>query len=119
LKLYYILKDNKPIAEPDTTKWIRWMSDHHEDRILSKTYLYGTEIEISTVFLGIDHNFFGGPPILFETAVFNHKSGESEIERRYETYETAMEGHLEIAAQVIKDLEEKKSPIGSEGFNGA
>jgi len=48
---------------------------------------------VSTVFLGIDHNFFGGEPRLFETAIF--RNGETEIVGRVATWEQAEELHAE------------------------
>lgn len=42
-------------------------------------------VQVSTVFLGIDHNFFReGPPILFETMIFGDPNNE-EFQRRYRT----------------------------------
>jgi hypothetical protein len=48
-------------------------------------------VEISTVFLGLDHNFGQGPPLLFESMVFG---GEDDGEMvRYSTWEEAETGH--------------------------
>lgn len=53
------------------------------------------ELRVSTVFLGLDHNFTGkGPPILFETMVFGGTL--EEMGQRYHTEEEALKGHLEI-----------------------
>ena len=30
----------------------------------------GAGIKVSTVWLGLNHNYFGGPPLIFETMVF-------------------------------------------------
>lgn len=52
---------------------------------------------ISTVWLGIDHNFSdGGPPLLWETMVFEQKKGKSGIElysKRYSSSNDAIHGH--------------------------
>lgn len=46
----------------------------------------------STVFLGMDHGFFGGRPLWFETMILG---GEHDgYQERYETYEEAELGHL-------------------------
>lgn len=51
---------------------------------------------MSTVFLGLDHNFSGGEPILFETMIFGGPlDGE---QRRYHTYDQAERGHTEAVA---------------------
>jgi hypothetical protein len=49
-------------------------------------------IEVSTVFLGIDHNHSGeGPPVLFESMVFDDYGGSDC--RRWSTWAEAVEGH--------------------------
>lgn len=56
-------------------------------------------IQVSTVFLIIDHNFFReGPPILFETMIFVDDSGV--FTQRYATREEAQAGHDETVIQV-------------------
>jgi len=65
----YVLNANgKPVPEPDMMKWAIWYEDAKE-RIIAKTELDG--VLISTIFLGLDHNFSeNGPPVLWETMVF-------------------------------------------------
>ena len=53
---------------------------------------------VSTVWLGLDHAFMGGPPLIFETMVFPAKDGEvtdyCELNaKRYSTEAQAREGH--------------------------
>jgi hypothetical protein len=57
------------------------------------------DVEISTVWMGIDHSFWGdGPPLIFETMVFGGPlSGECE---RYSTKEEARDGHAYWVAAV-------------------
>ena len=60
------------------------------ERVVAQHTIKGHSV--STVFLGLDHNFSkGGPPILFETMIFGPK-GE-EMCKRYATWEEAEEGH--------------------------
>lgn len=56
-------------------------------------------VRISTVFLGLDHNFFGeGPPILWETMVFGGRlHGEM---RRYSSRADAVRGHALFVTRV-------------------
>jgi hypothetical protein len=49
------------------------------------------KVEISTVWLGIDHAYSGGPPIIFETLVFGGKHADDG--ERYATEAEAIEGH--------------------------
>jgi hypothetical protein len=58
------------------------------------------KILISTVFLGLNHNFSStGPPILFETMIFGGK--HDKYQRRYSTWEQANKGHQE-ALKLVK-----------------
>ena len=49
---------------------------------------------ISTVWLGLDHNFDEGEPLIFETMVFKNKSNYDELDmERYSTLKQAVVGH--------------------------
>lgn len=69
--LRYILnKRGKPTVEPNLLKWAAWMETG--ERIVAQDYVGKTKV--STIFLGLDHNFsMAGGPILWETAVMGHK----------------------------------------------
>jgi len=54
---------------------------------------------ISTVFLGIDHNFGSGAPILFETMVFGGK--HNGFQQRYSTWREAVYGHEVVKKKVL------------------
>lgn len=58
------------------------------------------EVFISTVFLGVDHAYYGGPPILFETMVFRGHLDERQW--RYATWDEAVAGHARIV-QAVRD----------------
>lgn len=63
------------------------------------------EFEISTVWLGLDHDCSGaGPPLVFETVVFAR--GENVAQRRYSTELEAAAGHEEVVAGLRQRLEE-------------
>jgi hypothetical protein len=50
---------------------------------------------VSTVWLGINHNFGVGPPIIFETMVFPSKDDFSQLDMdRYATLAEAEAGHI-------------------------
>lgn len=67
----YILIGQTPVLCDDSLEWARWFEDPNNRRIrLTQVGPYF----ISTVFLGLDHNFmFAGPPILFETMIWIEK----------------------------------------------
>ena len=50
------------------------------------------EYYVSTVWLGFDHGFGEGPPLIFETMVFG-PGQEDEYQERYATAEEAKVGH--------------------------
>jgi len=64
----FILKDKKPF-ETDLISWALWMNDRSQ-RIVAKDK-FG-DVEVSTVFLGLDHGW-GGKPLWFETMIFGGK----------------------------------------------
>lgn len=53
-------------------------------------------IQVSTVFLGLDHAFGYGPPLLFETMIFGGK--HDEYQERYSTWDEAEAGHKRALA---------------------
>lgn len=64
-----------------------------EDRVVKQeVVLFGRVV--STVFLGIDHSFGFGPPLLFETMVFRSRRGLGDIDCiRTPDEETARKTH--------------------------
>lgn len=92
--MYYILKDGTPVPEPDIHKWGTWMQDFEAHCRVAKTET--DNANVSTVFLGIDHSFFSGPPVLFETMIFGGENDQ--YQERYHTLEEAMVGHEKAVA---------------------
>lgn len=67
---HYILDENRQPLKVDLETWARWFSDENKRVALDETRYY----RLSSVFLGIDHNFTDrGPPLLFETMLFERK----------------------------------------------
>ena len=82
-----------------------------DDRIVGKDS-FG-DVEVSTVFLSMDHSFDKGVPILFETMIFGGQYHN--YQRRYSTYEEAECGHKEACYLVNKvsiDRDEKLNELG-------
>lgn len=73
---------------------------------------YIDNIKISTVFLGWDHSFMEeSTPILFETMIFG---GEyDEFQRRYTTYNEALQGHTEAVEMVKQSFTPKTTDNGN------
>ena len=71
------------------------MADPNSRRV-AMTEICGAQI--STVFLGINHNFGDGPPLLFESLIFG--SPHDGEQRRYSTWDEAEKGHIEMVEMV-------------------
>jgi hypothetical protein len=54
---------------------------------------------VSTVYLGLDHSFMGGPPMIFESMVFGPGASNDWDMRRYSTEEQAIKGHWEMVKE--------------------
>lgn len=96
---HYILEDEKITEETDILKWASWFET--ANRKIDNNYV--GQVQISTVFLGIDHSFGDtDTPILFETMVFG---GEYDnCQERYYTIEEAKEGHKKWYRKVLSPL---------------
>lgn len=91
----YILKNKKPVLCEDIIEWSKYMQDFTNKRV-AETKKGG--ITVSTVFLGLDHNWGSGPPLLFETMIFGGQYDQEQW--RYSTWEEAEEGHKK-ACQLV------------------
>lgn len=83
-------------------EWAKWF-ENYDYKVVIKTEV--DEYTISTVWLGLDHNHFGGIPLIFETMVFRESDNWEDnawdhIQERYSTEEQAREGHNEIVKRV-------------------
>lgn len=102
----YILDANgDPQVEPDLIKWAQWFERADGRRIAADSFPLGNgdqTADVSTVFLGLDHNWGDGPPLLFETMVFGGLlDGEMD---RYATKADALIGHALMCARVRDSL---------------
>lgn len=102
---FYIMNEDGTVhVESDSLTWGHWFetANRHiaETKLTGRTA--GEEIRISTVFLGIDHQFGDGPPLLFETMVFGGELDEEQD--RYATREEAVTGHLAMCERVARSL---------------
>lgn len=82
----------------------RWSWLHHPQRFAEYRRVAFDEIDlyaVSTVWLGLDHNFAPvGPPLIFETMVFLAGTPEDMGMHRYATREQALAGHEAICAEI-------------------
>lgn len=94
----YILKDKKPIVCPDLIEWGTWF-ETPDSRRVAQTSIDG--VNVLTVFLGFDHQFGEGAPLLFETMIFGGK--HNEYQDRCSTWEEAEAMHQKAIDLVKSD----------------
>jgi len=87
---YYILDEDNIAIPTDLMTWAKMFEDEGNRRVALDTTVKGDTI--STVFLGLNHNWGEGEPLLFETMVFVDGNDESEQER-CSTWEQAEDMH--------------------------
>ena len=102
---HYILTSRHKIKEVDLMTWAKWFETANR-RVGKITYI---DYEVSTVFLGLDHNWGEGPPILFETMVFktlpdSNERGMDCYMARYATWDEAMAGHKRVRQYVANGI---------------
>jgi hypothetical protein len=64
------------------------------------------DVEISTVWLGLDHSFLTGPPLTWETMIFGGRYADADLQWRYTTRGQAYDHH----EQIIRNLRAGKEP---------
>jgi hypothetical protein len=93
---FFILVDREPV-DVELGIWGWWFETADCHVRLSEQ----GDVRVSTVFLGLDHNFKNhGPPILFETMAFIGDASAGY--ERYATWAEAEEGHARWVARVFK-----------------
>ena len=68
------------------------------DRRVAETNVLGI-CRVSTIFLGLDHSYFGGPPLLFETMAF-WRGEHGAAQMRCSTWPEAEAQHARMCAEV-------------------
>ena len=65
----------------------------------------GEELLVSTVWLGLDHNYDGGKPLIFETMVFPKGEWLERYCERYSTEAQAKKGHKKAVKQFLAEID--------------
>jgi hypothetical protein len=87
----------EPIPENDLLTWATWIE--HSRRHVDWTYIGRSWV--STIFMGLDHSFVRGVPILWETMVFGGALDQEQT-RCGGSREQAMAMHSEMCARVTE-----------------
>lgn len=103
--LYY---DRDGAVIDDEQRAWRLMGDMDYKRVARTSVMDGADpskaFDVSTVWLGLDHAFSGGPPLIFETMVFAAGSSSDLECERYATEAQAREGHTAMVVSVSAGL---------------
>lgn len=90
----YYDREGRPIEQDE---WIELFGrDNWDYKRVAATEV--GQIHVSTVWLGMDHNWGGGPPLIFETMAFGPGSWSELLAARYSTEAEARAGHQQAVA---------------------
>lgn len=94
----YYARDGSPMSQEE---WMVRFGDEPYKRV-ARTAI-GGDVSVSTVWLGLDHGWSRGQPLIFETMVFGGPLDE--YQERYATLEAAEAGHERWVAKVRAAVE--------------
>ena len=101
LGMYILNEFNVAVPCENTLEWAEWMGLHHFDWHLVDTI---AGLRLSTVFMGLDHSFDDGDPVLWETMLFNDdEDGEDIGQWRFTSAPDAEEFH-DKKVQELKNI---------------
>lgn len=108
----YVLHDGEPVLEPDPVAWARWYEEAAADERVVGRDEPAPGVEVSTVFLLVDHAFGVDPPLLYETMVFADDPAHPLIDEqeRYATRQEAEAGHADMVARA-KRIAARTPPV--------
>lgn len=87
---HYYLDDNRKAVPCSFEEWLsRGTMDEESKRVAASGEK--EKVWVSTVFLGLDHKFGDGPPMLFETMIFGGE--HDQYQERCSTWEEAEAMH--------------------------
>jgi hypothetical protein len=93
--MYVLDGQGEPVPCYDVLEWGRWFQENGDARQVAVDQLDG-DVLVSTVFLGMDHAWNGGPPVLWELMVF--RGGSSGHQERFASRADAADAHAKMVA---------------------
>ena len=105
-----ILDDAGEPVQCDVLTWGVWLQTADRARVIAADRDEGAApggVEVSTIFLGLNHQWREGPPVLWESLVFGGPLAGTQ--RRYASRADALRGHQDLcravaAAQKLIDV---------------
>ena len=102
---HYVMNDDHSVRKADLMEWALAFADTDKRRVARDQI---GAAWVSTVFLGLDHSFGEGPPLLFETLI---SGGPCDQEMwRYSTWAEAVEGHKSAVAFAASHAPDEPKP---------
>lgn len=99
---YYVLNPDHTTRRATMEEFISLWKNGPDSRVAQEHIIAddGTKVAwVSTVFLGMNHNYFGDEPLLFETMIFADDLEDiAGYTERYATWEEAEAGHARAVA---------------------
>jgi len=93
---YKLDEDNNPI-ECSMREYTKWLDKNPTKKAVRQEEI--GKSYVSTVFLGLDHGYKQGIPVLYETMIFGGK--HDQYQERYTSLEDAVKGH-KVAVELVK-----------------
>jgi hypothetical protein len=106
----YILDQDRerPVPCPDLMTWARWWAAADQRGIRKVGATQVGDVMVSTVFLGLDHRFGFGAPLLWETMSFSSDGESLDCWRCGGNREQAEAQHAEVVASYSGPIKEIK-----------
>ena len=93
----WIREEDGRLRRVDVRTWASWFETANRTIAVDRV----GDARISTVFLGLDHAYDVGPPLIFETMIFGESHALDQEQWRYATREEALEGHAR-AVEIVR-----------------
>jgi hypothetical protein len=107
----YYAPDGTPI---DVDEWCRLFELRHQDMSQDSWWRRRTQVtptvEVSTVWLGLDHQWLHGPPLFWETMIFGGEHADGQW--RYSSRQQALDDHERIVAALRAGRDPDDHPPG-------
>lgn len=112
-RAYFYDMKGRPVTLKDAERMLG------QDRHVGDTYLFqnGRHLRVSTVLLGVDYGWGDGPPVIFETMIFQKEHADPSLDGyqlRYRTKREAELGHHRVV-RMVRELLRRKPLIRKGG----
>ena len=107
LNFYYYMRENDEVIECNFYEWNQLVKNYGKNQVVRYETIEldcGTEVEVSTICLRLDHNLFTKKnmesPLIFETMLFSDNPYYDGKQRRASTLEQAKKNHSKFIDEI-------------------